>query len=66
MDATALPASTDVAVVGAGPTGLTLAATLASAGLEFVVLDKLPADRSRRLLTIPFDQLTPCAPDRRA
>ncbi|MGW1890591.1 FAD-dependent oxidoreductase [Streptomyces sp. NPDC002004] len=35
-----LPTRTEVAVVGAGPTGLALAATLASAGIDFVLLDK--------------------------
>ncbi|MEU1626017.1 FAD-dependent oxidoreductase [Streptomyces sp. NPDC020096] len=40
--ATALPARTDVAVVGAGPTGLALAVTLASAGIDFVLLDRQP------------------------
>ncbi|MCQ4083127.1 FAD-dependent monooxygenase [Streptomyces sp. RB6PN25] len=39
---TALPDRTEVAIVGAGPTGLALAATLASAGVDFVLLDKLP------------------------
>ncbi|MFL6135897.1 MAG: FAD-dependent oxidoreductase [Nocardioidaceae bacterium] len=41
MNPTALPARTDVAIVGAGPTGLALAATLASAGIDFVVVDRL-------------------------
>jgi 2-polyprenyl-6-methoxyphenol hydroxylase-like FAD-dependent oxidoreductase len=41
MSHTALPARTHVAIVGAGPTGLTLAISLASAGIDFVVVDKL-------------------------
>ncbi|MER7826771.1 FAD-dependent monooxygenase [Streptomyces sp. NPDC096097] len=36
----ALPTRTDVAIVGAGPTGLALAVTLAGAGVDFVLLDK--------------------------
>jgi 2-polyprenyl-6-methoxyphenol hydroxylase-like FAD-dependent oxidoreductase len=36
-----LPASTGVLVVGAGPVGLTLAASLATAGVPAVVVDKL-------------------------
>lgn len=39
----ALPSSTDVAIVGAGPTGLTLAAILARAGVPFVLLDRMAA-----------------------
>ncbi|MFD7561343.1 MULTISPECIES: FAD-dependent oxidoreductase [unclassified Streptomyces] len=35
-----LPATTDVAIVGAGPTGLALAVTLAEAGIGFVLLDR--------------------------
>ncbi|MGW1775014.1 FAD-dependent oxidoreductase [Streptomyces sp. NPDC002104] len=35
-----LPATTRVAIVGAGPTGLTLALTLARAGIDFVLLDR--------------------------
>ncbi|MET9854902.1 FAD-dependent oxidoreductase [Streptomyces sp. NPDC006450] len=35
-----LPATTHVAIVGAGPTGLTLALTLAEAGIDFVLLDR--------------------------
>jgi 2-polyprenyl-6-methoxyphenol hydroxylase-like FAD-dependent oxidoreductase len=41
MHATALPTATRVAIVGAGPTGLALAVTLAEAGVDFVLLDKL-------------------------
>jgi 2-polyprenyl-6-methoxyphenol hydroxylase-like FAD-dependent oxidoreductase len=41
MEATDLPARTHVAIVGGGPTGLALAVTLASAGVDFVVLDRL-------------------------
>lgn len=40
MTSTALPATTDVAIVGAGPTGLALAVTLARAGIGFVLLDR--------------------------
>ncbi|WP_225845967.1 NAD(P)/FAD-dependent oxidoreductase [Streptomyces sp. HPF1205] len=36
-----LPAECTVAIVGAGPTGLALAVTLAEAGVDFVLLDKL-------------------------
>jgi 2-polyprenyl-6-methoxyphenol hydroxylase-like FAD-dependent oxidoreductase len=36
-----LPAFTDVLIVGAGPTGLALAVTLARAGIDFVLVDKL-------------------------
>lgn len=35
-----LPDRTEVAIVGAGPTGLALAATLAQAGVDFVLLDR--------------------------
>ena len=41
MTTTALPTHTEVAIVGAGPTGLALAVTLASAGIEFVIVDQL-------------------------
>ena len=41
MNATSLPTRTEVAVVGAGPTGLALAITLASSGIESVIVDRL-------------------------
>src|SRR6476646_7762194 len=41
MTTSALPTHTEVAIVGAGPTGLALAVTLASAGIEFVIVDQL-------------------------
>ncbi|MFD2083463.1 2-polyprenyl-6-methoxyphenol hydroxylase [Actinopolymorpha cephalotaxi] len=37
-----LPAVTDVVIVGAGPTGLTLAASLVAGGADVVLLDKAP------------------------
>jgi len=36
-----LPASTDVVIVGAGPTGLTLACVLAARRIPFVIVDRL-------------------------
>ncbi|MGW5375082.1 FAD-dependent monooxygenase [Nocardia sp. NPDC003999] len=36
-----LPAATSVVIVGAGPAGLTAAITLADAGVDFVLLDRL-------------------------
>jgi 2-polyprenyl-6-methoxyphenol hydroxylase-like FAD-dependent oxidoreductase len=36
-----LPASTGVLIVGAGPTGLTLANQLAKSGIEFLLIDRL-------------------------
>ena len=35
-----LPDRTEVVIVGAGPTGLALAVTLAAAGIDFVILDR--------------------------
>ena len=37
-----LPPETEVAIVGAGPTGLALACTLAAERVSFVLLDRLP------------------------
>lgn len=34
----------DVAIIGAGPTGLCLASTLAAAGLKITLIDRLPAE----------------------
>jgi 2-polyprenyl-6-methoxyphenol hydroxylase-like FAD-dependent oxidoreductase len=42
---TELPTSTDVLIVGAGATGLALAATLAARGVSFVVIDALAEPR---------------------
>jgi 2-polyprenyl-6-methoxyphenol hydroxylase-like FAD-dependent oxidoreductase len=36
-----LPAQTDVLIIGAGPTGLALAISLAQAGIDYVLIDKL-------------------------
>ena len=36
-----LPATTDVVIVGAGPTGLTLACILAAEGVSFVLVERL-------------------------
>ena len=41
MHATAMPTRAEVAIVGAGPTGLALAVTLASAGIDYVIVDRL-------------------------
>ncbi|MEZ5894001.1 MAG: FAD-dependent oxidoreductase [Parvularculaceae bacterium] len=44
--ATPLPARTDVLIVGAGPTGLALAISLAQAGIDHVLIDKLPTPQN--------------------
>ncbi|WP_433757540.1 FAD-dependent oxidoreductase [Nocardia sp. CA-135398] len=41
MNTTPLPETTSVVIVGAGPAGLTTAITLADAGIDFVLLDRL-------------------------
>jgi 2-polyprenyl-6-methoxyphenol hydroxylase-like FAD-dependent oxidoreductase len=41
MEEPMLPAETDVLIIGAGPTGLALAATLQQAGIRHVLIDKL-------------------------
>ena len=43
-----LPKKVDVVVVGAGPTGLTLACTLRVAGHDVLVLDKATEGQTRR------------------
>ena len=42
-DGTRLPSTADVLIVGAGPVGLTLAASLAAEGVQAVLVDKLAA-----------------------
>jgi 2-polyprenyl-6-methoxyphenol hydroxylase-like FAD-dependent oxidoreductase len=41
-----LPSTTDVLIVGAGPTGLALAVSLQQAGIEHVLIDKLAAGQN--------------------
>lgn len=41
MSAQSIPTTTDVLIVGAGPTGLALALTLQRAGVDYVLIDKL-------------------------
>jgi 2-polyprenyl-6-methoxyphenol hydroxylase-like FAD-dependent oxidoreductase len=52
---TELPDSTDVLVVGAGPTGLTVATSLAAANVRSVVIDRVPQGEnfSRAVGTVP-------------
>jgi 2-polyprenyl-6-methoxyphenol hydroxylase-like FAD-dependent oxidoreductase len=40
------PPTTDVLIVGAGPTGLALAITLQHAGIDHVLVDKLAVART--------------------
>ena len=40
------PSTTDVLIVGAGPTGLALAISLQQAGIEHVLIDKLAAGQN--------------------
>lgn len=46
MSYSSLPAEADVLVVGAGPTGLALSVSLLQAGIEPVVIDRLPAGQT--------------------
>lgn len=41
MSAQSIPTTTDVLIVGAGPTGLALALTLQRSGVDYVLIDKL-------------------------
>jgi 2-polyprenyl-6-methoxyphenol hydroxylase-like FAD-dependent oxidoreductase len=41
-----LPSTTDVLIVGAGPTGLALALTLQRAGVDYLLIDKLAAGQN--------------------
>ena len=49
MNPTKVPDSTEIAIVGAGPTGLALAVTLASAGIESVIVDRLSEGQNTRV-----------------
>jgi 2-polyprenyl-6-methoxyphenol hydroxylase-like FAD-dependent oxidoreductase len=51
----AIPPSTDVLIVGAGPAGLTLAASLAQLGVDHVVIDRMagPSSGSRAAAVQP-------------
>jgi 2-polyprenyl-6-methoxyphenol hydroxylase-like FAD-dependent oxidoreductase len=51
-----LPQATDVLIVGAGPTGLTLAAGLAQSGCDFVLVDRqeTAANTSRAAVIHPY------------
>jgi 2-polyprenyl-6-methoxyphenol hydroxylase-like FAD-dependent oxidoreductase len=51
-----LPESTEILIIGAGATGLALAATLAARGRSFAIIDKLPerSNFSRAIGTIPL------------
>ncbi len=42
----AIPTETDVLIIGAGPTGLALATSLAQAGVDHVLIDKLEAGQN--------------------
>ena len=58
-----LPASTDVLIVGAGPTGLTLAVALQQAGVDHLLIDKLPqGNNTSRAAVIHAHTLEALAP----
>ena len=56
-----LQSSTDVLIVGAGPTGLALAITLQRAGGDHVVVDKLPAGQNTSRAAVIHQQSCPAA-----
>ena len=58
-----LPVSTDVLIVGAGPTGLTLAVALQQAGVDHLLIDKLPqGNNTSRAAVIHAHTLEALAP----
>jgi 2-polyprenyl-6-methoxyphenol hydroxylase-like FAD-dependent oxidoreductase len=62
------PSETDVLIVGAGPTGLSLAATLQQAGIRHVLIDKLAEghNTSRRVIHAPRSGPRGSGPDQPA
>ncbi|MBI1252227.1 MAG: FAD-dependent oxidoreductase [Alphaproteobacteria bacterium] len=52
MPQTELPPSAEVAIVGAGPTGLALAISLAQSGVDAVVIDKLACGQNSSRATV--------------
>ena len=61
-----LPTRTDVLIVGAGPTGLALAIALQQAGVDHLLIDRLPeGQNTSRAAVIHAHTLDMLAPARR-